>query len=89
MTGHTQQNVMKIAAGKARAAMALRGWKTGDLAKALGLAPGTVTNLICGTNRGKSTRMRIEDILGVAAWSTPEEFEARQRATKKPKPINS
>lgn len=76
------------AAGKVRAALALRGWKVHNLAEALGLKSATVSNLISGTNRGKSTRQKIEDILGVAAWSSESEFFRPPKVNCQQKPTN-
>jgi lambda repressor-like predicted transcriptional regulator len=80
MVKPTQQDIAvnKKAAAKVRIALIERNWKVADLAQATGLKSETVTNVLCGLRR-LSARIAIEDALGIAAWSTPEEFAARQQ----------
>ena len=48
------------------------------LAKLTGYAHGTIKNILCGCNTCDRQRRRIEDALGVAIWTDPLEFQARQ-----------
>jgi hypothetical protein len=81
--------VNKMATAKVRTELIRRAWKTADLAKAIGLAPRTVTNVLCG-KRHLSARMAIEDTLEIIAWSSPSEFAARQKtAANKTKGIKT
>jgi hypothetical protein len=63
--------------------MIKRGLEAADLAKALGRKRGTIYNVILGTPSRK-LRIKIEDFLGVAIWSTPEKFASRQTARQAP-----
>lgn len=71
---------------KVRIEMVKRGWKTGELAKRIGYKTDSLTNLLCGNMTSHAAQCRIEDVLEMPFWSTPEEFGARQRATKTTKP---
>ncbi len=63
-----------------RCEMIRQGLKTGDLAKKIGYKSDSLTNLLCGNMTSRAAQIRIEDVLGIAAWSTPEEFAARQNS---------
>jgi hypothetical protein len=50
-----------------RVAMALRGWRAGDLASATGYSLQTIYNIFSG-NGGKRARRKIEAVLGTRVW---------------------
>lgn len=73
----------KVAAFQVRAEAARRGWRIRDLAAVAGLAPDTVTNVLCGNNTSSVTQSKIEAALDKAIWSTPAEFAARKSKQRK------
>lgn len=68
---------------RVRIEMIRQGIKTGELAKKIGYKTDSLTNLLCGNMKSHAAQCRIEDVLGMPFWSTPEEFFARQQTANK------
>lgn len=69
---------MNAQAAIVRAELAIRGWRVTDLAAHIGMNPRTVSNLICGNHRSRRSRIKIENALGMAVWSSREDFLSHQ-----------
>lgn len=72
--------VNKISPGQAvRIELIRRGWKTAGLARRIGYGSGSLSNILSGNIVRPAAQCRIEDVLEMPFWSTPEEFAARQQ----------
>ena len=61
-----------------RAECARRGWTTRDLSARTGLSTDCLRHLYINGFAGADSRVRIEQALGMAIFSTPEEFQRRK-----------
>lgn len=57
--------------------MLRRGVTRGDIARSANVGVGHITNVLAGNKRSAPLRRKIEAILQVSLWSSPEEFLAR------------
>ena len=72
---------VKMLSAEVRSYMLRRGITRHDLARRMGMAPQTVTDVIAGTNKSQRARRLIEEILNRPIWTDPAEFSSTAPAT--------
>jgi DNA-binding Xre family transcriptional regulator len=68
----------KAASTSIRCIMLQRAIEGSDLASKVGLTHGALKNIVCGNQSSQGARLRIEQALDCAIWSTPSAHQSRK-----------
>jgi transcriptional regulator with XRE-family HTH domain len=68
-----------IASPFLRAELLRRGLTRRDVAEGTGYTVETVSNIICGNNRSRGERLKLEIFLNLPLWSSRDELDAQRK----------